>query len=97
MDNKYKHRRQSLCCNHQVLLIAALLLSATVGCLSLGGRTTHVQEKPETEGRLRALETRVDAIDGVITTHQPIVPGPAGNGVMTDAYEPTPSPPDGSY
>ena len=43
------------------LAIALLLLAA--GCLSLGGKTTYVQEKPETATRLSSLEARVSALE----------------------------------
>jgi hypothetical protein len=39
------------------------LATSLTGCLSLGGRTTYVQEKPETLGRITALETRVSALE----------------------------------
>lgn len=47
-----------------VLSVAALALSLP-GCLhlGLGGRTTVVHEKPETSGRISALETRVSALE----------------------------------
>jgi hypothetical protein len=43
------------------------------GCLSLGGRTTYVQEKPETAGRITALETRVTALEQALSTGTPNV------------------------
>ena len=92
-----KHGRRSLRFNHQVLRIGVILLAMTTGCLNLGGRTTYVQEKPETEGRLRALEIRVDAIESSITTRQSMPSRSAGNGVTADVYEPIAAPPDGSY
>jgi hypothetical protein len=48
------------------LLAAALIVQA--GCLNLGGRTTYVQENPETLGRVKALETRVAALEQAIVT-----------------------------
>lgn len=47
---------------------AAVLFVALPGCLhlGLGGRTTVVHEKPETTGRISALETRVSALEQVI-------------------------------
>ena len=40
----------------------ALVLPAT-GCLNLGGRTTYVQENPESARRLSDLETRVSQLE----------------------------------
>ena len=37
------------------------------GCLSLGGRTTYVEETPETAARLSALETRVSALEQALS------------------------------
>lgn len=45
------------------IVVALSLLFTTTGCLSLGGKTTYVHEKPETAGRLSALETRVSALE----------------------------------
>ena len=50
-----------------VMLLTVLLL-ATTGCLNLGGRTTYVQETPETKSRLTALETRVGALEQAYQT-----------------------------
>ena len=49
-------------------LCAAVLSLSLPGCLhlGLGGRTTVVHEKPETSGRISALETRVSALEHVI-------------------------------
>jgi len=59
--------------------VVALALSLP-GCLhlGLGGRTTVVHEKPETTGRISALETRVSALEQVIQG-QPVehLPTPA--------------------
>lgn len=49
------------------LVIGGLLLAQS-GCLNLGGRTTVVQEKPETAGRITALETRVSALEQALST-----------------------------
>jgi hypothetical protein len=43
-------------------LICAIIL-LTAGCLSLGGKTTYVQESPETATRLSSLEARVSALE----------------------------------
>ena len=37
------------------------------GCLNLGGRTTHVHDNPDTNNRLSTLESRVSALEQVIT------------------------------
>lgn len=68
---------------------AAILFLApalTTGCLSLGGKTTHVHENPETEARilnvearLAALEARSAALDA--TVHGRFIgPQPPANG-----------------
>jgi|GEM_PF-4487955 len=56
---------------HQRLrfLLAAGVLSLGSGCLSLGGRETHVHDNPETNARISALETRISALEQVITRH----------------------------
>jgi hypothetical protein len=57
----------STCRSNLVRAIAAGVLCTQGGCLSLGlglgGRTTYVQEAPETLGRITALETRVAALE----------------------------------
>jgi hypothetical protein len=50
---------------HRIVAAAALAVSLP-GCLNLGGRTTIVQEKPETLGRITALETRVGALEQAV-------------------------------
>ncbi len=45
------------------IVVALTFLVTATGCLSLGGKTTYVHEKPETAGRLTALETRVSALE----------------------------------
>jgi hypothetical protein len=50
------------CIKQRNLLAGALLLLAA-GCLSLGGKTTYVQESPETATRLSSLEARVSALE----------------------------------
>ncbi len=49
-------------------LFASGLLLTLTGCLNLGGRTTYVHETPETQGRLKALETRVSALEQALQT-----------------------------
>lgn len=44
-------------------VVALIFLPGMAGCLSLGGKTTHIHEKPETQGRISALETRVWALE----------------------------------
>jgi hypothetical protein len=92
-----EHGRRPLSCGQLLPLIGALLLGATAGCLSLGGRTTYVHEKPETKARLRALEIRIDALEQVIRNQQMLMPGPVDHGVATGVNELTAPPADGSY
>ena len=49
------------------LLVAFALLYFAPGCLNLGGRTTHVHDNPDTANRISALESRVSALEQVIT------------------------------
>jgi len=51
-----------------IRLSALALLPATTGCLSLGGGTTYVQEKPETAGRISALESRISGLEQAVST-----------------------------
>ncbi len=48
------------------ILIAALALAPTTGCLSLGGSTTHVHENPETEARVKTLESRISTLEQAV-------------------------------
>lgn len=50
------------------LLLASGVACAAGGCLSLGGRTTYVQQSPENEARIKALETRVGALEQAFAT-----------------------------
>jgi hypothetical protein len=51
------------------LLLAGAFACAAGGCLSLGGRTTtYMQTSPETEARIKGLETRVAALEQAATT-----------------------------
>jgi hypothetical protein len=60
----------------QYLLASALAL-LTAGCLSLGGKTTYVQESPETATRLSSLEARLSALEQALSgAPSPAVPSP---------------------
>jgi hypothetical protein len=48
-------------------LLACALAPLTAGCLSLGGKTTYVQESPETATRLTSLEARVSALEQTLS------------------------------
>ena len=57
--------------------VAALILTAGLacipGCLSLGGRTTYVQEDQQTQTRIESLESRVETLEQVLpATHSEI-------------------------
>jgi hypothetical protein len=59
------------------IVVALSSLVTMTGCLSLGGKTTYVHEKPETAGRLTALETRVSALERAMqlpTSAEPVAP-----------------------
>lgn len=53
------------------IVVALSSLVTTTGCLNLGGKTTYVHEKPETAGRLTALETRVSALERALQISPP--------------------------
>ncbi len=53
--------------------LAVLLISP--GCLSLGGRTTYVEERPDTAVRLSGLESRVAALEEMLSVRS----APAAN------------------
>ena len=56
------------------LVLLAIALPLT-GCLSLGGKTTHVHEDPETSGRVSSLENRVSALEQLFQpTPQEVIP-----------------------
>jgi hypothetical protein len=44
----------------------AALVVACSGCLSLGGKTTYVQESAETSTRVDALENRVGSLEQAV-------------------------------
>jgi hypothetical protein len=58
------------------LLLAGAAACGAGGCFNLGGRTTYVQQSPETDARLRALETRVGALEQAFTTRAATPPLP---------------------
>ncbi len=60
-----------------MLLVTAL--SATVGCLNLGGKTTYVSENPETNERLTLLETRVGVLERAVLGNPAPVGAPLPN------------------
>jgi hypothetical protein len=49
-------------------LLAGALLLLTAGCLSLGGKTTYVQESADTPNRLSSLEARVSALEQTLSS-----------------------------
>jgi len=48
-----------------VVGLAAALPSLT-GCLSLGGRTTNVNDNPDTSRRISALEARISGLEQIL-------------------------------
>ena len=48
--------------------LACLITAMTSGCLSLGTRTTYVQETPESAARMATLEARVTALERALGT-----------------------------
>lgn len=56
--------------NGMMARLAAFLIVCSLGstgCLSLGGRTTYVQESEETQNRISALEKRMARLEGLMT------------------------------
>jgi hypothetical protein len=51
----------------QYAAAVAWLLAGTTGCLSLGTKTTHVHDNPETETRISALERRVGTLEQALS------------------------------
>lgn len=49
----------------------APLTLPTCGCLSLGGRTTHVHDNPGTLQRISALEQRVSTLEQALRLTMP--------------------------
>jgi hypothetical protein len=66
-------------------LIIALAPAVFSGCLSLGGRTTHVHESPETAHRIEMLESRVTALERTIFP-PPLPPQHFSSGQNPDGY-----------
>ena len=51
-------------CGSRLFLAGSFfVLGAAGGCLSLGGRTTYVQESPATTERISRLEARIAALE----------------------------------
>ena len=50
-----------------LLSMLGAVLAVASGCLSLGTKTTFVQESPEAQSRLNALEKRVGAIEATLS------------------------------
>jgi len=44
----------------------AISFACNLGCLSIGGKTYTTQQNPQTENRLAALETRIDALEQAV-------------------------------
>jgi hypothetical protein len=65
---------------HRLLFgIGCLALLALVsGCLSLGTKTTYVQESPETKSRIEALEQRISTLEQMLLKDGAVLTNPAG-------------------
>ena len=62
-----------------LLSMLGVLLACATGCLSLGTKTTYVQESPEAQARLNSLEKRVGALEATLsggTVASEPIPGP---------------------
>ena len=59
--------------SHRKLLLAlcVLALPLVTGCLSLGGRTTHVHDNPDTAQRISLLEHRVGTLEQALRLEAP--------------------------
>ena len=60
----------------QSLVLVSAFLGTFSGCLNLGGRTTNVHNNPQTNARLSALETRVNALEQALRTTSVEIPVP---------------------
>jgi hypothetical protein len=58
-----------------MLLLSAAALPMTVGCLSLGGKTTYVTESSADSERISALETRVGILEQAVLHAAPATNG----------------------
>jgi hypothetical protein len=47
-------------------LLAVFAVVTASGCINLGLGTRHYQDNPQTESRLRSLENRVAAMEGML-------------------------------
>ncbi len=67
---------RAFCRIAQPLLLVSGFIVTSAGCLSLGGRTTNVHDNPQTNARLSALETRVNALEQALRTTSVEIPVP---------------------
>ena len=61
-------------------LIGVLLLisiGVVSGCLSLGTKTTYVQESPETKSRIDSMEQRISALEQMLLRDGAVLQNPA--------------------
>ena len=77
-----------------LIMLAVAMLAPSVGCLSLGGKTTYVTEGPETTTRINALESRVSALEQMLGRPSPapsLSPAPVGGSTSVIPTPPTSS------
>jgi hypothetical protein len=68
-DHPPPPRRNTLMLRAYRLLFGAgclISLAFVSGCLSLGTKTTYVQESPETKSRIESLEQRISALEQMV-------------------------------
>jgi hypothetical protein len=58
-----------------VCFIATVALIS--GCLSLGTKTTYVQESPETKSRIDSMEQRIGALEQMLLRDGAVLQNPA--------------------
>jgi hypothetical protein len=57
-----------------IVFVASLALVS--GCLSLGTKTTYVQESPETKNRIEAMEQRISALEQMMLKDGAVLQNP---------------------
>lgn len=78
-----------MCRGGKSILAGTTILIAS-GCLSLGGRTTYVNESPEMQARIQGLETRVTALEQAFATRSaaPLKYEPDGEEILSQGEVP---------
>jgi hypothetical protein len=57
--------------------VFVLVLGTISGCLSLGTKTTHVHDNPDTKNRIDAMEQRLSALEQMFVKEGAVLHNPA--------------------